>query len=366
MLKPTRLGIWPTLPPNAYRRERLTALPFPLEDPRHRVFSRARQGLFHGVRELGLSPGDTVLVPSYHHGSEVEALQRAGLICRFYDLEADLQPGEDRLETLLGPEVRALYLIHYFGIPQPADRWRAWCDQRGLALIEDAAMAFLSSVDTRPVGSFGDLAIFCLYKSFALPDGGATICSASMPYPRSKRSLGLVQGVIRNGSWLAQRSRAAATVHAMIGGDRDPRWGHDFDLGDVGTPPSRVTLALIPRLIDPGAAARRRSNHKVLVDELGERVQPLFPTVPDGAAPIAFLFRCEPEAQRSLRRALADRGVMLANFWMAAHPSVPVEGFDRSRRLRSCAVGLPVHQELRDIDVERVVTAARTALRVSA
>jgi dTDP-4-amino-4,6-dideoxygalactose transaminase len=338
-------------------------MPFPLNEPNHRVFSRARHGLWHGVRALGIRPGEAVLVPAYHHGSEIEALLRAGLVCRFYDVEGDLQPAEDRLEELLQPGVRALYLIHYFGIPQRADRWRAWCDRHGLMLIEDAAMAFLSTLHGRPAGSFGQLAIYCLYKTFALPDGGAVVCSRSVPAPRSNRPLGLVQALTRNGSWLAQRSAVFSAIHGVVGGDRGPSWGQDFGLGDPETPPARVTTALVPRLVDAQAAARRRSNFGILLDTLGDRWQPLFPEISEGASPIAFTIRLDPDHQGRLRSLLVDRGIRLANFWLAPHPSVPDRGFDRARSLRPSVVGLPVHQELRDVDVERIVSSMKEAGR---
>ena len=42
-------------------------------------------------------------------------------------------------------------------------------------LIEDAAQAWLATRDGTPVGSHGDLAFFCLYKSVGLPEGAALV-----------------------------------------------------------------------------------------------------------------------------------------------------------------------------------------------
>jgi dTDP-4-amino-4,6-dideoxygalactose transaminase len=366
VLKSRRLSIWPTLSPRAYRADPLRSLPFPLEDRRHRVFSRARHGLWHGVKALGMGAGDTVLVPAYHHGSEVEALERAGIVCRFYDVDDRLRPDETELESLLDASVRALYLIHYFGFPQDAGGWRDWCDHHGLILIEDAAMALLSEHEGQPTGSFGDLAIYCLYKTFALPDGGAMFCSRSTAYPRGGRRLGLVQATMRTGSWFAQRSRAVATMHAAIGGDREPDWGRDFDLGDPATRPSRITTALIPRIVDPNAAERRRTNYAVLMREIGDRADVIFREPPAGASPIAFLFRLDPERQRALQSKLAADGVRLARFWLVPHRSVPPDDCANARALRSSVVGLPVHQELTESDLHQIVYAFRTATRRSA
>ena len=69
-----------------------------------------------------------------------------------------------------------MYLIHYLGFPQDAPGWLRWCRERGLLLIEDAAQAWLASVGGRPLGSFGDMAIFSFYKAVGVPEGGR--CSA--------------------------------------------------------------------------------------------------------------------------------------------------------------------------------------------
>jgi dTDP-4-amino-4,6-dideoxygalactose transaminase len=172
----TLLDVWPPLPPGAYLRRRRAELPYPLEDRRCVLFARGRSGLYHGLRALGLGSGDVVLMPAYHHGSEVEAATRAGLACSFYEGDERLEPDVDELEGLLEPGVRALHITHYLGFPQDVARWRAWCDEHGLLLIEDAAQAWLArDAEGRPLGRLGDLAVFCLYKTFGVPDGAALV-----------------------------------------------------------------------------------------------------------------------------------------------------------------------------------------------
>jgi dTDP-4-amino-4,6-dideoxygalactose transaminase len=104
------------------------ALPFPLAAAGCSLYARARHGLWAAARALGLGGGAVVLAPAYHHGSEIEALLRAGARCRFYEATPDLAPDEAELEEQLGPEVRALLLVHTLGFVQDAPRWRAWCD----------------------------------------------------------------------------------------------------------------------------------------------------------------------------------------------------------------------------------------------
>lgn len=362
--RPRRIGVWPPLPIGVWARRPARDLPYPLQHPDCRLFARARHGLFHGVTALGLRPGDEVLVPAYHHGSEIEALHRAGLGLRFYDVTPSLEPDEDQLRSLLGPEVRALYLIHYFGVPQNLDRWRAWSDRHGLHLLEDAAMAFLATFRGRPVGSTGDLAIYCLYKSFGLPDGGALISREPPTVADAQNRRGLRDIVARHGSWLAQRGSLFASLHAALrqggeAGDGKLAAG-GFSLGVANSDASGVTHALIPRLVDASAAAIRRRNEAYLRRALDGLVTPLFDEVPDGASPVAFMFRLDPGGVDALREELAASGVRLARYWPVPHPATP-EGFENAGRMRAEVAGLPVHQELRPRDIRTIAMAARAA-----
>jgi hypothetical protein len=362
-MKARRITVWPTLPLGVYARAPVTALPFPLEDPASRLFSRARHGLYQGVRQLGLKPGDKVLAPAYHHGSEIEALRQAGIIPVFYDVDSNLEPVQGELEELRNERVKALYIVHYFGVPQDVARWKSWCDASGLFLIEDAAMAWLSSADGRPIGSFGDLAIFCLYKTFGLPDGGSLISARPPQGPDSKRDLCLKQIAIRHASWLAQRFGPVAQMHGLLSGRSKrpsrlaPGIGLEFDLGDPMVSPCSSTVGLLPRVADVGAAASRRENYRFLLRELGESIEPVFSTLPSGASPVGFPIRVESNRQSDLVESLDRHGIVAARFWPEPHPSLPQAVYERSDWFRRNCIVLPVHQELVPADLERTVYA---------
>lgn len=350
-----RLSVWPPLPIGVYARRPTGRLPFPLAEPGCRLFALARHGLWHGLRGLGLAPGDEVLAPAYHHGSEIETLSRAGLRCRFYEATGSLEPDRDELEALLGPRVRALHLTHHLGFPRAAPGWRRWCDERGLLLIEDAAQAWLSTLDGRPVGSFGQLAIFSLYKTFGLPDGGALISTSPPPAPRRRPRLQAGKLARRHREWLAQRWPRLARPPSRPGPDGGYDPARDFALGDPDRPPSYPTRCLLRRVADERAAARRRSNYLVLLGALRESVPPPFDTVSDGASPMAFPVRA-PHKEALLAR-LAALGVVALDLWSVPHPSLPVERFPGAASRRAGTIGLPVHQELRPAHLDRIVEA---------
>jgi dTDP-4-amino-4,6-dideoxygalactose transaminase len=299
-----------------------------------------------------MQEGDEMLAPAYHHGSEVEAIVRAGLVPRFYEATADLEPDAAELEGLLSARTRALHLVHYLGLPRDAARWRRWCDERGLALVEDAAQAWLATIDGRPVGSWGDLSIFSLYKSDGLPDGGAVIGPDGLAVP-PWGGWGLRPVARKVGAFLVARS-------AVLGGRLAPRRraaydpGRDFALGAIAGP-TRATTWALRRVPGPGVATARRRNYAHLLDALGERVPAPFDRLPAGASPFAFPVHAADKAE--LLERLERNGVRGTDLWSVPHPALDAARFPGAAARRATTVILPVHQHLRPADLERIVAA---------
>lgn len=347
------ISMMPPLPFKPYARRPLRKLPFPLQEPRCRILSLARHGLYLGVKALGLKRGDEILVPAYHHGSEVEALVRAGIVCRFYEGGSHFEPDEKELEALLGPNVRALYLTHYLGLPQDAARWRAWCDERALLLIEDAAQAWLSSHNSTLVGSQGDLSIFCLYKTFGLADGAAVICNPPIEPMFSKQGVGIARIATRHGLYVLQRQRWLAEISCRIRGDNKEDSEGDFALGDFRHAPYASTSFLLPRVADPAAQYTRATNYAFLLKQLKRFVPEPFTRLPEGASP--FAFPIQSNRKEGLIEQLARHGIMATNFWSDPHPCLSAADFPRVAALRKSVVALPVHQELGVRELEWIV-----------
>jgi len=351
-----RLSVWPPLAPTVHV-HRPRTLPFPLDHPSCVLFAKARHGLWHGLRALGARNGDSILVPAYHHGSEIEAAMSAGLRCIFYDVTDGLKPDAGQLDELLEPSVRALHITHYFGFPQDGRRWRRWCDERGLMLIEDAAQAWLAKQDGMDVGRYGDLSIFCLDKMFGLPDGAAVVCRARIDVPHGGRPVGGSRLLRRHLAWAAQLGGVTMERARCPGYDPDA----DFSLGDPWTPASTATMMTLPRLDWPRTAEARRARYEMLLDALGALVPPPFQNVPAGASP--FLFPVSvPNKADVLRKAAAKR-LHALDIWAVPHSSMDEAAFPVAQRLRRHLIGLPVHQELRPAHIRRIVDVVASATR---
>jgi dTDP-4-amino-4,6-dideoxygalactose transaminase len=331
-------------------------LPFPLDEPGSALYARARHALIVGVRALGLGEGDAVLTPAYHCGAEVEALARAGLSCTFYDVTPSLEPDDAELERRLTPNTRALYLIHYFGFPQDVGRWRRWCDERGLLLLEDVAHGWLSGTEDGPLGAAGDLAIFSLAKAGGFPDGGILrFARWDAPAAHGKPRAQVVRTIRNHVKWMASRLPFEPPVPQLLDTSAEQL---DPTPWRIEEPPSRATSFLLSRLPDRASVSRRRGNYERLLDGLAGAVPPGFAPLPSKVVPYAFplVTRVATKLQKRLR----ESGIY-ARDWSAPHPLLGEDALPGARTARATLVTLPVHQELRPRDVARIVATVRSA-----
>jgi selenocysteine lyase/cysteine desulfurase len=363
----------PTLPPAVLARPARPLYPLDrLAHPSAQLFYLARAGVFRAVRAfLGDGEG-TVLMPAYHHGVEVQAVRAAGARIVFYRVDEKMRADlDDVSEKLLLPDVRALYLTHFVGFAQPAAEARHLCDQLGVKLIEDCALALFSAApDGVPLGARGDAAIFCLYKTLPLPHGGLLI-APSVPWQRAPApplasTLHHVAGQflahleLRDflaGATLRRlaRSAAHATVDRVV--DTVRTGTQSIDPRDLQLGASRLLSPLLHRTDGEQVRLRRRRNFQRLAEALDGLVEPIGHPLPPGCCPLFLPVRVQDKPRRV--QALHAAGVEAIDFWNSHDPACDVAQFPEVARLRREVLELPCHQSLDDDDIDRVARAVK-------
>jgi dTDP-4-amino-4,6-dideoxygalactose transaminase len=229
-----------------------------------------------------------------------------------------------------------------------------WCDERDLLLFEDAAQSWLARSEGVPVGSSGDLAVFCLYKTLPIPDGAALVCDPAPPLPERKEL-----GVMAWARDVMEQSPAIKRVGRRLRRGAGARVHDEFALGPPDLAPAWVSSRMLPRLVETSIPARRTANYEWLAGELESFVHPPFDTLPAGSSPMLLPLTLEAEQKRDVLDRLEAHDIEGVDFWSMPHPTLPVADFPRSAELRDTVVGVPVHQGLSADDRSRIVRAVR-------
>jgi dTDP-4-amino-4,6-dideoxygalactose transaminase len=129
-------------------------------------------------RGLGLG-GTEVVVPANTFFATAAAVLHAGGRPRFADVDpATLALSEATVRDAITADTAAVVIVHIGGLVSPEiEGIRTLCEQRGLVLIEDAAHAHGSVWAGRPAGSLARAAAFSFYptKVVASAEGGMIV-----------------------------------------------------------------------------------------------------------------------------------------------------------------------------------------------
>jgi perosamine synthetase len=117
--------------------------------------------------------GREVVVPANTFYATAAAVLQAGARPVFADVDAGtFALSAATTAAALTPRTAAVVTVHIGGlIPPQIDELRALCDDRGIALVEDAAHAHGATFDGRFAGSFGTAAAFSFYPTKVVTSG---------------------------------------------------------------------------------------------------------------------------------------------------------------------------------------------------
>ncbi|HJQ00669.1 MAG TPA: DegT/DnrJ/EryC1/StrS family aminotransferase [Jatrophihabitans sp.] len=132
------------------------------------------------LRAVGVA-GRDVIVPANTFAATTYAVQAAGARPVFADIEpSTLAMSPQTVEAAVTANTAAVVMVHIGGLISPSTpQLAAWCRDRGITLVEDAAHAHGSTLDGRSAGSFGIAGSFSFYPTKVITSGeGGMIVTA--------------------------------------------------------------------------------------------------------------------------------------------------------------------------------------------
>ncbi|HVO10506.1 MAG TPA: dTDP-4-amino-4,6-dideoxygalactose transaminase [Vicinamibacteria bacterium] len=306
---------------------------------------------------LGIGPGQEVVCPSFTFVSSANAVLRVGARPVFADIEErtlGLDPAD--VERRLTPRTAAVIPVDYAGVAPDVEALGDIARRRGLRVVEDAAQGIAARWRDRPLGTLGDAGCLSFHetKNVSCGEGGALVLQdaavaarAEVAREKGTNRSAFLRGQVDKYTWVAE--------------------GSSYVLSDVLAAILEVQLDKLPTIQARRAqvVARYREGLGGWAQRKGVRLPP----EPGESTPNHHIFyllypdgRLRDEALARLRAG----GVMATFHYVPLHTSphgrtlgagevsLPV-----TDRVAAALLRLPLHAELDDSQVDRVIEAVQ-------
>lgn len=306
---------------------------------------------------IGIKDGDEVIMPSFTFVSTANAFILRGAKIVFADSKKE-HPGMDEttVESLITERTRAIVTVHYAGAATEMSKLRELADKHGVYLIEDAAQAIDSEFKwedgtTSALGSIGHLGTFSFHetKNIQCGEGGALLINDDRFADRAE--------II----WEKGTNRAA-----FWRGEVD-KYGW-VDLGSSFLPSELSAAFLYAQLEKMEEIQSRRkyiwNRYQTGLEQsarLGNFETPYIPEYATNNAHMYYLVCRSLDERTALIDYLKKREIHAVFHYLSLHKSPYYSGKHDGRELLNsdryadCLVRLPLHLDLDESDVDRIV-----------
>lgn len=302
-----------------------------------------------------------MIVPSFTFVATANAVIYCGARPVFADVVGLEHPALDvaDVERRITPLTRAVTAVHFGGYPAQVDALAQLCQERGLALIEDAAHAPSARLDGRKLGTFGLLGAFSFFSNKVLSAGEGGLLAT-------------------DDDRLAERVRLLRS-HAMTSGTWDRHRGHasSYDVVDIGfnyrLDELRAALALsrLPRL--EAEVEQRRGLTVAYRRRLGDLSEVVLPYTDDdvlrSSCYVMPIMLKSPSRRDEFRRILReDHGIQTSVLYPAIHEfsayrqRFPGVSLPRTELAARAEVTIPLYPHMTSDELDRVLDAIERTL----
>ncbi|MBV8285122.1 MAG: DegT/DnrJ/EryC1/StrS family aminotransferase [Candidatus Eremiobacteraeota bacterium] len=301
------------------------------------------------LRALDIGPGDEVITTPFTFVATTEAIGMVGATPVFADIDPETLNIDPRaVAAAITPRTRAILPVHLYGLPAAMDEIIAIAREHSLAVIEDCAQSIGATIGGTRTGTIGTVAAFSFFPS------------------KNLGACGDAGAVVTNDEQLAERVRRLRAHGAAVKYYHD-ELGVNSRLDELQAAILRVKLPYLDGWIE-----RRRTIAAWYTVELG-RLRGI--TLPVGrprqaVRHVYHQFTVRVADRDRVARDLRERGVGTMIYYpvplhlQGVHAGLRLgEGsFPNAEAAAREVLSLPMFPELRDTEVDRVVSSVERVL----
>jgi dTDP-4-amino-4,6-dideoxygalactose transaminase len=320
--------------------------------------SSCTSGLHLALSGIGLGPGDEAVVPSITFVASANAIAYTGARPVFAEIAAIDSPwlSAETAEQAITPGTKAIVGVSYGGHPGEIEQLRQLAEDRGLALIEDAAHGSGSWLGDRHLGTFGRAGAisFSAGKNLGVGEGGVLLTDDEELAEHAR--LARWHGVTRS-NW--ERHRTGTESYGVAG------LGFNYRMDDARAALARSRLQ---RLDDDND--RRAALASVYRDELADLEGiSLLAAPPESARASNSMFAAvvdEGVDRDAFRDSLARAGIQTSVHFSPVHRFELYAGSGAelpvTEAFAARTVSLPMFAEMTESQQAQVIEAVRQTL----
>ena len=310
--------------------------------------SSGRDALMIALMAMGVKAGDAVFVPAFTFAATAGVVVSVGATPVFVDVDAatfnmdpaDLERAiaETKAAGVLNP--RIVMPVDLFGLPADYPALAAIAARHGLDVLADAAQSFGGGLGNKRVGAIAPISATSFYPTKPLGcygDGGA---------------------ILTEDEGLAEAVRMIRS-HGRLGtGDEAMRLGLTGRLDTL-----QAAILLVKLQVFADELRRRKAIAERYGAALKDRV--IVPVIPHGATSAFALYTIRVPARDLVKARLDEMGIGTGLFYrLSLHQHPAFKSFDGrslpvSERLANEVLSLPIHPDLDDEEVDRVIEAVQ-------
>lgn len=273
---------------------------------------------------MGVGPDDEVIIPSYVCTALLYAVQYVGarpVLAEIAPHTYNLDPGD--VEKRITRRTKAIIVPHMFGLAADLDRLL----KLDVPLIEDCAQSVGGTYRNKPLGTFGEAAVFSFYatKVMATGEGGMVVA-------RSPEIIDRIRDLKTYDQKKANRVR------------------YNYKMTDIQAAMGEVQLGRLDDFI-----ARRRNIARSYIHGL-KSLAIKFPEDPDQHIYFRFTVGLNADCEPIIER-LVDQGIGCARpVFLPLHRHFKMDGYPLTDQAWKTILSIPIYPSLADEAVNQVIT----------
>lgn len=309
--------------------------------------SNGTTALHAALVACGIKAGDTVLTTPFSFIATANSILHCGARPVFADIDPktyNLSPSAVEKVLRREKKVKAIVIVHLYGLPVDMDAFLALKKKYGCSLIEDCAQAHGAQWRSRTVGSIGDASAFSFYATKNATTGEGGVVLTNDP------------GIDKRVRQIINHGRDGHATHTVL--------GYNYRLTNIAAGIGIAQLRQLPRWTE-----KRRANARFLTGQL-KGVTPLVtPNEPKHASHVyhQYTVRVPASVRDAFMRHLQAAGVGCGVYYsLPIHQQPLYAGLGyktgtcpEAEHAAREVLSLPVHPALTAKDLRSIVAAVK-------